>query len=291
MANGEREAPAQRKRKGHGQERDDDPGLRGLVELRVLPQQLEASRRARHGAAALNATANDRVAAAGWRRTAPRIALHVRSRARPYPRTPLRLRRGAIGSRRRMDIGRPQRDSRQSRTGALRPTTSRHRAQVGRRTRRNVLMPAIEIHGLSKRFGDVTAVDEPQLRRPRGSRHRIPRPERRRQDDDPADAARPGRADRRQRHHRRAALRRARRRRRATSARCSSRPASIRAGAHATTCACWPPQAGLPRDPRRRGARRRSASPTPATGASRASRSACASASAWPARCSAGRGC
>src|SRR5439155_16594240 len=38
---GEREATAQRKRKRHRKQRDDDPWLRRLVELRVLPQQLE----------------------------------------------------------------------------------------------------------------------------------------------------------------------------------------------------------------------------------------------------------
>ncbi len=43
------------------------------------------------------------------------------------------------------------------------------------------------------------------------------------------------------------------------------------------------------RHPRRRGARAGRPRPTPATGASRASRSGCASASAWPARSSAGR--
>ena len=159
--------------------------------------------------------------------------------------------------------------------------------ETGARTERRIPMAAIEIQGLSKRFGDVAAVDDLSFTVARGSRDRLPRPERRRQDDDPADAARPGRADRRHRHHRRAALRRPRRSRSATSARCSrptqlpSRPAGARSPARARH--------------RRRAARSRastrcstrSASPTPATAASRASRSACASGSAWPARCSA----
>ena len=52
-------------------------------------------------------------------------------------------------------------------------------------------MAAIELHGLTKRFGDVTAVDGLDLRARGRHGHRLPRPQRRRQDDDAADAARP----------------------------------------------------------------------------------------------------
>ena len=55
-------------------------------------------------------------------------------------------------------------------------------------------MAAIEIQGLSKRFGDVSRRRRPELHRPRRSRDRLPRPQRRRQVDDAADAARPGAA-------------------------------------------------------------------------------------------------
>ena len=37
----EREAPPQREREHHGEEREEDPGFRGLLERGVLPKQLE----------------------------------------------------------------------------------------------------------------------------------------------------------------------------------------------------------------------------------------------------------
>ena len=50
-------------------------------------------------------------------------------------------------------------------------------------------MSAILTHGLSKRYGDVAALDDLDLRSSR-ARSRLPGPERRRQDDDDPPAAR-----------------------------------------------------------------------------------------------------
>ena len=60
-------------------------------------------------------------------------------------------------------------------------------------------MAAIEIQGLSKRFGSVRAVSRPLLRGPGGPRDRLPRPQRRRQEHDDPDAAGPGPSRRRHR--------------------------------------------------------------------------------------------
>ena len=55
----------------------------------------------------------------------------------------------------------------------------------------------IEVHGLTKRYGDKVAVKDLTFTVQPGHGHRLPRSERRRQVDDHADDRRPGRADRR----------------------------------------------------------------------------------------------
>ena len=124
-----------------------------------------------------------------------------------------------------------------------------------------------------------------------GHDHRLPRPERRRQDDDAADAARARRADERPRARLRPALRGARAARAAGSGRCSRRPTSTRAAPAATTCACSARQPSC-HDSR--------VEEVLATGraraallavASRATRSACVSGWGWPRRCSATPSC
>ena len=56
---------------------------------------------------------------------------------------------------------------------------------------------AITAVGLTKRYGAVTAVEDLSFDVARRRGHRVPRAQRRRQDHDPADGARPGRARRR----------------------------------------------------------------------------------------------
>ena len=113
-------------------------------------------------------------------------------------------------------------------------------------------------------------VRRPDRRRRRvvhpGARHgdRLPRPERRRQDDDDADDHRPGR---RRRPARRVVdgrpVRASCPTRAPSSARCSTPPPCTRAGPAGPTCGCWPRRSAS----RRRGSTRCSswsASPTPA---------------------------
>ena len=80
-----------------------------------------------------------------------------------------------------------------------RPALNGHRATVA------PVVPelAIEAVGLERRFGDVRRRRQDRPRRPPGRDLRLPRPERRRQVDDPAHALHPDRADRRPGHGRR----------------------------------------------------------------------------------------
>ena len=71
-----------------------------------------------------------------------------------------------------------------------------------------------------------------------------------------------------------------------TSARCSRTRASTPAAAAATTCACSPPPAAMPAARVDEVLERGGARPPPPTGASRATRWACASAWPWPPPCS-----
>ena len=66
---------------------------------------------------------------------------------------------------------------------------------------------AIEIQGISKRFGEVQAVKDLSFEVQAGPRHRFPRPQRSRQEHDDPDAAGPGPPRRRPRHLRRARVR------------------------------------------------------------------------------------
>ena len=66
----------------------------------------------------------------------------------------------------------------------------------------------IEVRDLTKRFGEPYRRRRPSFTVDPGPDHRVPRPERRRQDDDAAHAARPGPPDQRHRDHRRQELRR-----------------------------------------------------------------------------------
>ena len=175
-----------------------------------------------------------------------------------------------------------------------------HRRRLGpagrRRERRAgaamTTAPPIEARGLVKRYGHITAVDDVDLDGQRRRRLRLPRAERRRQDDVAADAARADPARRGQREAvrarppRRGGARPGRRRR-------------LRRGAALLPVHERPPQ---PRDGggarrrrrRRRGSTRRSTpstSPTAPATRSAATRTACASGSASPARCCATRGC
>ena len=107
----------------------------------------------------------------------------------------------------------------------------RHSAQTStdgataRRARAwRTMPPVLSAIELTKRFGDDHGRERPVVRRRGRQRHRLPRPERRRQDDDAADAARAGRAHLRPRAGLRPPLRRSRpagdaRRRRARSRR------------------------------------------------------------------------
>ncbi len=77
------------------------------------------------------------------------------------------------------------------RRGDVSYVVARLRPAGGRRERgaRAVMLP-IEARGLVKRYGDITAVDHVDLSVGRRRRLRLPRPQRRRQDDVAADAAR-----------------------------------------------------------------------------------------------------
>ena len=97
----------------------------------------------------------------------------------------------------------------------------------------------------------------PLLHRRAGPDHRLPRPERRRQDDHAAHAARPDPAQRRLGDHRRPATTTTSRSRSPSSARRWRRPTSTPAAPAATTCACSPTRLGICADPRRRDARAR----------------------------------
>ena len=61
------------------------------------------------------------------------------------------------------------------------------------------MAPVVVAESLTKRFGKLIAVDDLSFALEAGHDHRLPRPERRRQDDDAADAARPRGADERPR--------------------------------------------------------------------------------------------
>ena len=163
------------------------------------------------------------------------------------------------------------------------PLTAAPRQTVGRwRSRRT---------GLTKRFGERTALDGVDLHVPRGVRVRLPRPQRRGQDDDDPHAARPHARQRGE--HARArpsGARRARAGAASASARSSRSRAFTRTCPAARTCASSP-RCAAPR--RTRGSSRRSRAsgwPSAPTRRSRATRWACASASAsraacWPTRC------
>ena len=95
----------------------------------------------------------------------------------------------------------------------------------------------VEFSGLTKRFGSLTAVDDLSFTVAPGQVTGFLGPERRRQDHDAADAARPGPADVRHRDHRRSRVRRPRppargRRRRARGDRRAPRAVRPRPPAH-----------------------------------------------------------
>ena len=78
------------------------------------------------------------------------------------------------------------------RTGSIRRSAAAARsARIG--------SPAIAVRGLTKRFGDVTAVDGPHVRGATGPGHGVPRTQRRGQEHDAADDPRAGRARPRER--------------------------------------------------------------------------------------------
>ena len=141
----------------------------------------------------------------------------------------------------------------------------------------------VDVTGLTKRFGSRQGPRRPDLlRRARGG-HRVPRPQRRRQDHHAALPARPGHADRGDGHDRRPALPRPRATRSATvgaaleAAELPPRP--VRPGAPAGDGARRP---ACRRGPGRRAARARSGSPSSPTAGSAATRSACGSGWRWP---------
>ena len=98
-------------------------------------------------------------------------------------------------------------------------------------------MATIAVDRLTKRFGPVVAVDNLSFDAPRGHHHRIPRPQRRRQDDHAAHAAGPGRPDQWDGHDRQAALPPTSSPRPARSAPCSSPRASTPGARPGTTSA------------------------------------------------------
>ena len=96
------------------------------------------------------------------------------------------------------------------------------RAIQGIRPASDATSPDVEIIGVTKRFGDVTAVDQMDLRIARGDVLQPPRPVGLRQDDDPADDRRLRAADRGRDPARRHSRSPASRRTSATSTRSSS---------------------------------------------------------------------
>ena len=153
--------------------------------------------------------------------------------------------------------------------------------------------PPVEARGLVKRYGEIVAVDHVDLHGRARRRLRLPRPERRRQDDLAADAARPDPADRGLGASCSAATRSSTARRRSTAS-----PASSRGRASTRTCSGRTNLRAARRLRRaalaladRRGARaRRAARPRARTG-SAATRTGCGSGSASPRRSCASRGC
>ena len=105
--------------------------------------------------------------------------------------------------------------------------------------------PVVSALGLDEALRRAHRRRRPVLRARARKRHRLPRPERGRQDDDAADAARPRRADRAAARSCSAAATPSSSGRRRASAPCSRRPTSTPGGAGATTCACWRAPAGV----------------------------------------------
>ena len=101
-------------------------------------------------------------------------------------------------------------------------------------------MSVIEVHGLTKRFGPVLAVDQLSFEVGPGDGDRLPRRERRREDDHAADAARPGPAGRGHAPLSTGGPTRTCPSRCIRSAPSWRRPASIRAGPPAITCGSRP---------------------------------------------------
>ena len=244
----QRVAAAQRQRQRHGEQRDDDPALAGLVERRVLAQQLErrverdqrrdAERQRDDAVGRGRVPAQPRDPAAPRRRHAPTVPDAQRA---PLP----------CGGARPPSNGR-------GRPGETRPAAERERAPrptKGGPRRTLGAMPNIQIDRLSKRYGDVTAVDDLSFVAREGAVTGFLGPNGAGKTTTlrmllglvapTGGTATIGGA----------AVRASSPRRRATSARCSRPLASTPAGARATTCACWPPRRGLPADARRRGAR------------------------------------
>ena len=148
----------------------------------------------------------------------------------------------------------------------------------------------ILVDHLSKTFGPVRAVDDLSFEVEPGRVTGFLGPERRRQDDDAAHAARPGRARRGGTATIGGRPLRATCRPRARSAPRSRRPASTPAAAARDHLRVLAPPPGSPDAPGRRGARAGRADRGRATGGSAATRSACGSGSPWPPRCWATRG-
>ena len=137
-----------------------------------------------------------------------------------------------------------------------------------------------------KSFGPVQRRLRPELHGRARLGHRLPRPERGREDHDPADGPGADAPRRRDGDLRRHALRGACPPRCAPSAP-SWRPPSTRRGRAATTCASTAGPPGFPLSRADEVLVAGRAWPTPATAAPAATRSACASGSPWPPRCSA----
>ena len=105
----------------------------------------------------------------------------------------------------------------------------------------------IEARGLTKRYGDKLAVDGLTFTVRPGRRHRLPRPERRRQVHDDADDPRAGRADERLGDRSTASRTGSTPRRCTRSAPCWRPARSTRAAAPTTTCWRWPARSGIRR--------------------------------------------
>ncbi len=151
----------------------------------------------------------------------------------------------------------------------------------------------VEARGLVKRFGEIVAVDRRRSHRRGGRRLRLPRPERGRQDDDAADAARPDPPERRDR----TALRP---RPAARGARALEGVAGFVEGPRFYPYSERPQEPGVARrlrparcraDGDRRRARGRSSCATARRTASAATRTGCGSGSGSRRRCCASRAC